>query len=729
MNILFLCDDLNMCAESLHMAESAVLLKEKGYNITVGADRGFLNQTLSSGDIVCKELPFFSNKDAAQIKLIKLIKDKHIDLVHCFSIQTMQVMSFVSKLVKCKYITTLFKIPGELPRGAFPKQIIVTSEKLKDGLSEKYGLARQDIHIVCEGIYEPAPSESQCESVSAAIGFSRDSYKILYFSDLDENNTKVGHALEELAVSLKAYCPEAEILIFGRSSDYDSLKSKAATQNARVGKNFIFLHSNGISLPYLVGTCDMVVGSKRSAMYAVKYKKDLILADGNGYEGLLDELSMDKFFANDFATDSKLAVSKNRLLTDMKACIYMDRDRKKEIKEKALKLSEEKYSKEKLTDLYMKIYNDAESNRDETYDVLLSGYYGFKNSGDDALLSAIIKEIRDIKPDARFAVLSKTPAETRKIYGIDAYNRFNIFEVKKAIKKSKLLISGGGSLIQDVTSSKSLFYYLFLIKLALKYGKRTMLYANGIGPVQKKKNRERAKNILNMVNCITLRDEKSVETLKDMGVMLTPVFVTADPSVSIEPMGLDRVREIFSEEQIPEKPYFAISIREWKNKNIAAEVARAADYISVKHDLVPVFIPMQNPNDISISVDCIKLMKTKGYLLKGDYSFFDVMTITSKATLVIGMRLHLLMYGANSAVPVIGLVYDPKITAYLDYLKQDFTIDARNVTHEKICAMADNIFSRYDEISGNLNEKVKQLKKLTKKNAETAVKLINGEKI
>ena len=122
-------------------------------------------------------------------------------------------------------------------------------------------------------------------------------------------------------------------------------------------------------------------------------------------------------------------------------------------------------------------------------------------------------------------------------------------------------------------------------------------------------------------------------------------------------------------------------------------------------------------------------MCSSDLMIKGDYSFTDVMTIASKATLVIGMRLHLLMYGANVAIPVIGLVYDPKITAYLDYLQQKFTIDTRMVTSKKICDMADEIFADYKNISNALDIKVKMLKDLNKENARIAVKLINGEEI
>ena len=89
-------------------------------------------------------------------------------------------------------------------------------------------------------------------------------------------------------------------------------------------------------------------------------------------------------------------------------------------------------------------------------------------------------------------VLSNNPDKTSKAYGVECVNRFSVGQIKKAFEKTRLLIVGGGSLIQDVTSTKSLMYYLYCIRLAKKKGLKVMLYSNGIGPITKDGNRKRA---------------------------------------------------------------------------------------------------------------------------------------------------------------------------------------------------------------------------------------------
>lgn len=728
MKLLYVIENLNMGVNQLHMVELAISLKQENVEIVIASEGGVLERKLSLADIVHIDVPFSKSKDMSVFNIMKIIKSHKVDIVHSFDCETMKLCSLACKLTKTKFVSTVFDVPENAPRSIFGARIFSTGRQTTKELLNS-SVVNQDIIEICDAMPDELPVYSELKSVADAAGLERDKKRILHYSNLDEKNSIIAHALIECAIELKKTDPDIEIIIAGKGRDFDALTAKVTTQNARSGEKIVKLIGASYELDALVALSDIYVGSSRGAIYASKYKKPVIVADSKGYEGIADLENVERLMDLNFMSDNKTSFSRTRLLAEIKSVLLMDAKQKKEIVEKAYNLAKEKYSQEKLKDKVLNTYKNLVDYGTDYYDFVLSGYYGHKNSGDDALLSAIIKEIKAEKEDARFVVLSANPAETKAVYGVDAVNRFNPFAVYNAIKKTKLFINGGGSLIQDVTSSKSLYYYLLAISSALKLKKKTMLYANGIGPVYKKKNKAYVKKILNEVDYITLRDERSVEVLNSMGVNVPPIAVTSDPSVSIAPSGIERVKEIFENERIDLKPYFVISIREWKNKNIASEVAKAADYISKKYGLTPVFIPMQNPNDISISIDCIKQMSQKGYMIKGDYSFTDVMTIASKATLVIGMRLHLLMYGANVAIPVIGLVYDPKITAYLDYLQQKFTIDARMVTSKKICDMADEIFADYKSISNALDIKVKMLKELNKENARIAVKLINVEEV
>ena len=117
-------------------------------------------------------------------------------------------------------------------------------------------------------------------------------------------------------------------------------------------------------------------------------------------------------------------------------------------------------------------------------DILISGYYGFKNAGDELILKAMITDLRSYKPDVKITVLSAAPDETSNSYNVCAVNRWNIFSVVREIAKCKMLLSGSGGLFQDTTGILSLWYYLLIISTAKVFRKIVFVYAAGIGEIR-----------------------------------------------------------------------------------------------------------------------------------------------------------------------------------------------------------------------------------------------------
>ena len=124
--------------------------------------------------------------------------------------------------------------------------------------------------------------------------------------------------------------------------------------------------------------------------------------------------------------------------------------------------------------------------------ILISGYYGFDNIGDESILRTLVSSLREHIPDCSLTVLSHNPASTREKYGVEAVDRMSPVAILRAVKKCDMLISGGGSLLQDVTSSKSLHYYLSIIRCAEFFHKKVFSYSQGSGPIDRPGNRRAA---------------------------------------------------------------------------------------------------------------------------------------------------------------------------------------------------------------------------------------------
>ena len=126
------------------------------------------------------------------------------------------------------------------------------------------------------------------------------------------------------------------------------------------------------------------------------------------------------------------------------------------------------------------------------YNILISGYYGFDNIGDESILRTLVSSLREHIPGCSLTVLSHNPASTREKYGVEAVERMSPMAILRAVKQCDMLISGGGSLLQDVTSSKSLHYYLSIIRCAEFFHKKVFIYSQGIGPIDRPGNRRAA---------------------------------------------------------------------------------------------------------------------------------------------------------------------------------------------------------------------------------------------
>ena len=160
---------------------------------------------------------------------------------------------------------------------------------------------------------------------------------------------------------------------------------------------------------------------------------------------------------------------------------------------------------------------------------VLSGYFGFKNFGDEAILSVLINKLQQDKH--RVTVISSDPQYTLKNYKhIRSIKTFNFRNIIGAIAKSDVLISGGGSLLQDVTSVKSLIYYLLIIAIGLFLRKKVIIFAQGIGPINSIAGKTLTKQLLKHCTYISVRDEKSYELLKnwniDADLVCDPIFST-----------------------------------------------------------------------------------------------------------------------------------------------------------------------------------------------------------
>lgn len=332
--------------------------------------------------------------------------------------------------------------------------------------------------------------------------------------------------------------------------------------------------------------------------------------------------------------------------------------------------------------------------------VVISGYYGFDNIGDEAVLQSIIGAVKEQIKDVHIVVLSNSPQKTKALYGVESVNRWKLKEVAEVIKGSSLLISGGGSLLQDVTSNKTIPYYLGIIKIAQLYKKPVVLYSQGVGPVNKGFNRLLIRAVCNKVNHIFVREEGSKRLLEEMKVK-APITVAIDPVLGIKPkeVVMSKVRE-----KVQEDKTVGVYVRPWNNmEQIAEELAPVLDHMSGLGYSV-YMIPMYYNEDMEAAEMVASKVKVPVKVIDRELTIDEAVAYTAEFDMIIGMRLHSLIMAGAVGTPMIALSYDPKVRGFMKEMKLSYCIDTETINRNDLIAMVDELTSQLEIERANVSQ-------------------------
>lgn len=388
--------------------------------------------------------------------------------------------------------------------------------------------------------------------------------------------------------------------------------------------------------------------------------------------------------------------------------------------------------------------------------ITICGYYGYRNIGDEAILAAIIESIDNIC-DVEISTFSGNPNETKKLHGVNSVyigesigslkmftisNIKNVYLIINTIRNTDLLIVGGGGIIHDRNIHGIAKFWMNKIILAKLFHKPVMIYAPGVGPLRTRMGKFLAKQTIESVDTITVRDIASKETLISSGVKNKLIQVTADPALLLTPVSTAIAKEILNIEGVTRtKSLIGISIR-WNPYEFGQcskfiyefedIISKLSDKIVEKLDVNLVFIPMQYPpritNDITMMEEIHQKMKNKdrAKIFKGIYSPQEILGVVGQMDMIIGMRLHFLIFAARMNVPLVGLSYDTKTSEFLRMIGQDrWSCDYKNIDIENIFSSIYHVWMNRDDIKRDLDVIVNELQIRSRYNAELAKELLD----
>ncbi len=354
---------------------------------------------------------------------------------------------------------------------------------------------------------------------------------------------------------------------------------------------------------------------------------------------------------------------------------------------------------------------------------VLCGAYGKGNAGDDAILRAIIASLREKDADMPIYVMSRTPKDTSIQTHVNSLFTFDVLKLKKILSGAKLFISGGGTLIQDVTSTRSLMFYLYTLKLAKKAGAKVEMYGCGIGPIGKARNRVKTAKVLNeSADIITLRDSISLELLSEIGVNKPQIALAADPTVNLPEVSKGTVKAAFERAGIDSQSKKIIfCLRPWDEFKDYSPIVNAAEDAYNKHGLIPVFLPMEYPRDVEIGETIGQKLKVPHFVSTTHHPIEELRGMLASAELVVGMRLHSLIFAAAGGAPIVAISYDVKVDSFVKDSGAKRIIPLKLLTADKLI---ENIDLAISEGRAMGDETKKKLQNLETINSDMAAKLL-----
>jgi polysaccharide pyruvyl transferase CsaB len=356
--------------------------------------------------------------------------------------------------------------------------------------------------------------------------------------------------------------------------------------------------------------------------------------------------------------------------------------------------------------------------------IIVHGFYGMGNLGDDAILTAIVRQIK--QKNHHLTVISKNPTRVQSEYNIEAFHEnhgmWGYMKRRAIIKQSDLFLLGGGGIIKDFGSSARLLKKWFKnIILARKLGKKTALFAVGVENILYEESIQFLKKTLGKIDIISVRDEISKVKLEELGIK-KEINVIADPVLML---GQEEEPPV---KQLPGTMTILVCLRHWFKEGFyindeksysdaLLSLQEALSWFITRHNARIIFLPLRtisHDNDTIVNEKVAAGIPDKQKITVHTRvpGIDEFLTLAGQCTFILGMRLHSLILGATTGTPVIGLEYMPKVKGFMQELHQaDNSINLETLKAEDIINKGEYIIRHYTEISKKIRHRVMELRK------------------
>ncbi len=374
--------------------------------------------------------------------------------------------------------------------------------------------------------------------------------------------------------------------------------------------------------------------------------------------------------------------------------------------------------------------------------ILIAGFYGFGNTGDEAILTAMVTDLRAADPSLELTVISADPETTRRIFGVNAVSWAHLHDVLAAVGDADLVILGGGGLFHDYwgVPLKDILLpehiqrsmqngYAGVAVYARLMEKPLMLYAVGVGPLLTSEGQRVTRIVARVAQLITTRDRASAELLLQLGISEGKIHVTADPAFALSPNHIWATK-YWQQVKLDDGPRLVVNVRPWEfagpTERWIGEIASGLELFHRKFGGTTLFVPF-HAQDLEMAHQLQSSLCDASSLqvLPNIPTPAAVAGIIAQADLVLGMRYHSVVFAIQGHVPLLALTYDPKVHHVMqDVQLSEFAIPLKEARGDVIAQKLQVLWTRRAAVREVLASEANSLKLLAQRNTELALGLL-----
>lgn len=675
MRILLLTDNMDVGGAETHILTLAKGLISRGNRVFCASGSGRSARKLKELGVRHVNIDLASrsplNAAKAYIKLFALCKRANIDVIHAHSRMAALVGSAVAKNARLPLVTTAHARFSLTPaRKLFSRWGYVcaaVSEDIKQYLGDSYGVPPENIRVIENGVdtsaFSPLPSKERKTDSSMHV---------VFMSRMDTDCAKAAQLLCSLAPRLCESFPELnfKITLAGGGNAFPLVRALASAALRECGADIQVI--GGVeNVPSLLQSADVFVGVSRAALEAMSCGVPCVIAGDEGFFGIVRKENFKEAANENFCARGCGAMSKDKLFEALATLCAMDKSSLfslgRELREEVRKTHDASLMTEKT----LSLYKDAlQKIPQKNGDVVFCGYYGCGNTGDDALLRGAVLRAKKSFPQYSLSALTGNGKRDETLFGLRCVRRKSLAALSE-ISRAKILIFGGGTLLQDATSKRSLLFYIFLLRYAQRKGVRCELWGNGIGPLRVRLLRRLVARALCGCAHIGVRDVRAGLCVRALTKKACVLPVVEDDLALDTPQSSDKRIDLLLKSAFGNKirPFAAVAVKGSRiKKSDRSEFARLRYALSslkaLGYDLLFLeFFPREDHRITSL------LAKRFGGKILKNISASDLVGIISRANITLASRFHALVFSYRSNIPCVAFGTDPKIKYFINIEK------------------------------------------------------------